>query len=85
MNRVLLNGFLAEELNNQTKDLILKTIRVGLSTEKFKDELIFNRYSLEILFGENQIIIYDDVYEEDEPLKINLLDFENIINKQFIC
>ena len=80
MKMVTLNSFIREELNSHTKDVILKAIQKGRKFQKYKDELIFNKYSVEIVFSENQVIIYDDVFTEDEPLKICLDEFLNTIS-----
>ncbi|MCE2503576.1 MAG: hypothetical protein J4G05_05930 [Chlorobi bacterium] len=78
---VILNSFVGEEINSYTKDVILSTIREGKQSQKYKAELIFNRYSLEFLFPENCVIIYDDVFSEDAPLKLWLDDFINAVSK----
>ncbi len=81
MNIVTLNSFIEEELNGHTKNVILTAIRDGRKSQKHKDELIFNKYSLEIVFAENRVTIYDDVFKEDEPLELYLDEFLNTISK----
>ena len=81
MNKITLNNFIKEELNNHTKVIILTAIRDGRKSQKYKDELIFNKYSVEIIFPENSVTIYDDVFAEDEPLKLCLDEFVNTISK----
>lgn len=75
INKVKLNSFIEEELNSHTKSVILSTIYEGQKAKKQKDELIFNKYSLEITFLENKVTIYDDIFTEDVPLTISLDDF----------
>lgn len=71
--KVLIDNFIKEEINEHTKKLILDKIKNKGNNEK--EELIFNKYSLEINFLKNIIVIYDDVFSEDLPLKICLEDF----------
>lgn len=78
---VTLDSFIQEELNDYTRGVILSALREGKQSNKEKNELVFNKYSLDILFSENQVIIYDDVFTEDEPLEIGLDDFISSISK----
>lgn len=79
---VKLNSFIEEEVNSHTKSVILSTIYKGQKTKKQKDELIFNKYSLEISFLENKVTIYDDIFTEDVPLTVSLDDFVVKLLKQ---
>ncbi|MEK6153604.1 hypothetical protein WIW50_10110 [Flavobacteriaceae bacterium 3-367] len=72
--------FLKEEVNDYIKDLILKSIKQGKIENKFREELIFNRYSLEFLFEESKVIIYDDVFSEDKPLELELDKFVTVLS-----
>ncbi len=81
MNMVTLTGFLGEELNSHTRDVILNTIHDGRKFRRYKVELTFNRYSLEIIFPEDRVTVYDDVFTEDEPLILCLDYFLNTISK----
>jgi hypothetical protein len=69
---VTLLEFIKEEVNDYIKNKILETIKKGKACNKAYDEFIFNRYSLEIDYTEEKVIIYDDIYSEDEPLSIPL-------------
>jgi len=79
---VTLDSFIQEELNDHARGVILSALREGKHSNKEKDQLVFNKYSLDILFSENQVIIYDDVFPEDEPLEIGLDDFISSISKE---
>ncbi|WP_370900945.1 hypothetical protein [Chryseobacterium gossypii] len=80
---VILSEFIKEEINDHTKTVILSTINEGKLYNKVKDELIFNRYSIQFLFPKNQIIIYDDIFPEEDSLHIDIDDFlKNISNSK---
>ncbi|MDD3079699.1 MAG: hypothetical protein PHH37_11435 [Paludibacter sp.] len=72
---VTIENFIKEELNEYSRKVILDCIRNGENSLKEKEEIEFNRYSLEILFSEKKVIIYDDVFSENEPLEIELNNF----------
>lgn len=72
---VTLKEFIEEEVNGHIRDVILRSIEQGKLGNKAKDELVFNRYSLELYFPEGQVTIYDDVFSEDEPLSLRMEDF----------
>jgi hypothetical protein len=79
---ITINDFIEEELNKEIQNSILETINNSIKQEKKKEELIFNRYSLEIYFSNNEVFIYDDIFSEDNPpLKISLDKFINAITK----
>ena len=40
----------------------------------------FNRYSLEFLFQQNVVIIYDDIFTEKYPLNMTLDQFLKLSN-----
>ncbi|MCD9586203.1 hypothetical protein [Tenacibaculum maritimum] len=71
--KVLIDDFIKEEINNYTKKIILN--KIENKGKKQEEELIFNKYSLEMNFSKNIVVIYDDVFSEDLPLKICLKDF----------
>ena len=76
---VTLSEFIKEEVNDHIKNVILETIKEGKASNKTNDELVFNRYSLELDFTKEKVTIYDDVFSEDESLSIQLEHFINVI------
>ena len=72
---VTIENFIKEEINELSLKVIMDSIRSGENSLKEKDEIVFNRYSLEIDFSEKKVLIYDDVFSEDEPLELMLNDF----------
>ncbi|WP_066440676.1 hypothetical protein [Chryseobacterium sp. CCH4-E10] len=77
---ITIKDFIAEEVNNNIRNAILITIEQGKALNKYNDELVFNRYSLEFLFQQNVVIIYDDIFTEYDPLKITLDEFLKAIS-----
>ncbi|SMP29230.1 hypothetical protein [Chryseobacterium profundimaris] len=75
-----IKNFIAEEINNNTRNIILITVEQGKALNKYKDELVFNRYSLEFFFQQDLVIIYDDIFTEYDPLKITLDEFLKAIS-----
>lgn len=75
-----IKDFIAEEINNNTRNIILITVKQGKALNKYKDELVFNRYSLEFFFQQDLVIIYDDIFTEYDPLKITLDEFLKAIS-----
>lgn len=75
-----INHFLDLELTNHNKELILNLLKIGQDSPKEKDELIFNKYSVEIDFLEKIVTIYDDVFPEDGSLELSISDFVMHIN-----
>ena len=69
---VTLKEFIEEEVNDHIRDVILRSIEQGKLDNKDKDELVFNRYSLEMHFPEDTVTIYDDVFSEDKPLSLRI-------------
>lgn len=80
LRMVTLEAFIREEVNNHIREVILASIEQGKNQNKSKDELVFNRYSLEFFFQESSLIIYDDIFPEDEPLKLSLYEFSTAIS-----
>jgi hypothetical protein len=76
---VTLLGFIKEEVNDYIKSVILETIKNGKTCNKAYDELVFNRYSLELDFIEEKVTIYDDIFSEDESLSIQLAHFLEVL------
>lgn len=76
----IIKDFIAEEINNNTRNIILITVKQGKALNKYKDELVFNRYSLEFFFQQDLVIIYDDIFTEYDPLKITLDEFLKAIS-----
>ncbi|MBX2827817.1 MAG: hypothetical protein KTR22_06625 [Flavobacteriaceae bacterium] len=74
-----IDNFIKEELNDYSRDLILSTINSGKRNNKTKEILIFNRYSLEFLFKEKTVFIYDDIYPDYGHKKLNFDEFIGII------
>lgn len=72
---ITITDFIAEEVNNTIRNTILTAIKQGKALNKYKDELVFNRYSLEFFFQHDLVVIYDDIFTEDDPLKITLDEF----------
>lgn len=72
---VTLLEFIKEEVNKHTKEVIFRSIEAENSGNKAKIDLIFNKYSLEILFSEGKVVIFDDVFTEDQPLSLKIEDF----------
>lgn len=70
-----IKDFIAEEINNNTRNIILINVKQGKALNKYKDELVFNRYSLEFFFQHDLVVIYDDIFTEDDALKITLDEF----------
>ncbi len=77
---ISIKDFIAEEVNNNIRNTILITIKQGKALNKYKNELVFNRYSLEFFFQQNVVIIYDDIFTEKDPLKITLDEFLKAIS-----
>lgn len=77
---ITIKDFIAEEVNNNIRNAILITIEQGKALNKYNDELVCNRYSLEFLFQQNVVIIYDDIFTEYDPLKITLDEFLKAIS-----
>ena len=76
---VTIENFLKEELNEHSRKVILETVQEGEKSLKEKEEIVFNRFSIEIDFSEKKVLIYDDVFSEDEPVEVQLSEFiENI-------
>lgn len=78
---VTIENFIIEELNEHSLKVILDSIKSGEDSIKEKDEIVFNRYSLEIDFSEKKVKIYDDIFSEKEPLELMLNDFITLIKK----
>jgi hypothetical protein len=72
--------FIKEELNDHVRNVILRCIEQGRLNGKVKEELVFNKYSLEFSFQEDSMIIYDDVFSEDLPLNVKIEEFICAIN-----
>ncbi|TKG95510.1 hypothetical protein EYV94_08695 [Puteibacter caeruleilacunae] len=64
--------FFKEELNDYSRKVILDIIRDGEKYTKEREEVVLNRFSIEISFIEKKVIIYDDIFTEDEPLELSL-------------
>jgi hypothetical protein len=79
---VTLSEFIKEEVNDHIKNEILKTIKRGKACNKTNDELVFNRYSLELDFTEEKVTIYDDVFSEEGSFSMQLKHFlEALLNR----
>ncbi len=76
---VSIGNFLREELNDYSRKIILTTIKNMEESMKDHEELIFNRFSLDISFREQKVSIYNDIFSEDEPLILDINDFVNYI------
>ena len=69
---ITLSDFINEEINCHNYKLILEKIFEGKQRGMFKEEVIFNRYSVEIFFKNEVAIISDDIFYEEEELSIKL-------------
>ena len=78
---VTIESFLEEEINECSRKVILGAIRNGRKFSKEKEEIIFNRFSVEISFLDGKVSVYDNVFSEDEPLEMRLEDFVRYIKK----
>ena len=78
---ITIDSFLEEELNDHSRKVILDTIQDGEKSSKDKEEIVFNRFSLDISFSDKRVLVYDDVFSEDAPLELSLKDFIQYINK----
>jgi hypothetical protein len=81
---VSLDDFLSEELDFYVKELIVRALMDGVRGNKHKDEIIFNRYSLTILFDEKSITIHDDSMSDEKPLTLNSYYFTYAIAMQHV-
>ena len=76
-----IDSFIEEELNDHSRKVILDTIQEGEKSSKSKEEIVFNRFSLDISFSDRKVWVYDDVFSEDAPLELSLEDFIQYVNK----
>lgn len=76
---VKISDFIKEEINHFTANLIIEKVDLGKKSGKCQEEIIFNRYSLEIYFLKNIVLIYDDIFNEEEELSLDLEKFIKII------
>ena len=76
---VKLQEFIAEEINETTRNKIFQGIIESIYGYRKRLDLIFNKYSIEIDFETNTVTIYDDVFMEDQPITLNIKSFFNAI------
>ncbi|MEM7110014.1 MAG: hypothetical protein AAF519_17435 [Bacteroidota bacterium] len=81
IDMVTIDSFLEEELNDHSRKVILAAIQDGEKSLKEKEEIVFNRFSLDISFAHRKVSVYDDVFSEDEPLELSLEDFIEYVKK----
>ena len=71
---IRIEDFIKEELNLSSRCKIYQGILESVYGERMKLEIVFNRYSVEINFEEDSVMIFDDIMEE-EPSKMTVKSF----------
>lgn len=79
---VTLSEFVEEEVDEHIKHVILETINEGKVNDKAEDELVFNRYILQIDFRSEMVTIFDDVFCDSESLSVKLEDFLELLESR---
>ena len=69
---VKIKDFIEYELDPLKRERIYKGILESIYCEREQLEITFNKYSVEIDFGNNQVTIYDDIMTEDEPCQMKI-------------
>ncbi|MEO0898675.1 MAG: hypothetical protein AAFY71_19840 [Bacteroidota bacterium] len=82
METVSIESFIEEELDNLTKKNLLDKISNGKLNSLKSQQIVFNRFIIEIKFSEKRVVIIDDAFfEETIPLELSLSDFIKKIDK----
>ena len=81
MHKSLIDQFLEEDFNESNNNQLFKDCN-DLITQDIQREYTFNRFNLKINFGNNEVILDDDLnMENDGQVTFDLNEFIKLIKK----
>jgi len=69
-----MNAFLDLEVNHAANKILIDAIKKS-KNNKSKEEVVFNVYSIDINANDDEVLIYNDVFVDQTPVKLTVIDF----------